>query len=64
MFPKFLKELNKTIDAAERFGFDYDVPEGARYIHVSDTLAKDLSANLEPLIITLEKIVELSEKEY
>lgn len=38
--------LADQLDAIERFGEAEDKPEGARYIKMSDTLARQLSAGL------------------
>lgn len=43
---KELREYADLFDKAERFGSDQDAPEGARYIRVSDTLARQMSKDL------------------
>lgn len=35
-----------SLDKAERLGADKDEPEGARYIKISDTLAREISVNI------------------
>ena len=38
-----LVEFVNALDNARRFGAERDEPEGARYVQISDTLAKRLS---------------------
>ena len=40
-------ELIKLFETAPRIGADEDVPEGVRYIQISDTLARKLLAELQ-----------------
>lgn len=47
----FLTELMRAIDRAERHGSAVDIPEGARYIRISDTLASRLSAKINRLLL-------------
>ena len=44
-----LLEWANALREAERLGDDYDCPEGARYIQISDTLAKEFEADLREL---------------
>lgn len=41
-----LAQLADSLDACRRFGEDRDVPEGSRFIHMSDTLAREISSTL------------------
>jgi len=45
-----LHEIADMLDKAERIGADKDEPEGMRYIQLSDTLAKKISAKLRVVI--------------
>jgi hypothetical protein len=45
-----LKEVCALFDQADREGADKDVPEGVRYINVSDTLANQISSKLKELL--------------
>lgn len=41
---EWLLELERSLNYAVRLGAEIDRPEGQRYIHVSDTLARALAA--------------------
>jgi hypothetical protein len=41
-----LEQSRKILDAAPRQGAERDVPEGSRYVVLSDSLARSLSGNL------------------
>jgi hypothetical protein len=41
-----LEEIAITLAASERLGDDEDSPEGVRFIHMSDTLAKRIEKRL------------------
>ncbi len=38
--------LADELDKAERLGMSADMPEGMRYIQISDTLARDIATTL------------------
>jgi hypothetical protein len=42
----YLRDLADALDRAERKGTGRDVPEGARWIGMSDTLARDIAVRL------------------
>lgn len=46
---KTVEDMIRVLDKSTREGADVDMPEGARYIKISDTLAKQLSARLKKL---------------
>lgn len=48
-------ELIELFEAAPRLGAETDMPEGARYIQISDTLAKRIAASLRKLAADLEQ---------
>lgn len=54
----YLREFVKALIAAERTGAERDEPEGARYIMISDTLARRIAQDME----TAADIVELGIK--
>lgn len=54
----YLLELANLLDHAERLGNAEDVPEGTRYIQLSDTLARKIAQNLR----TYAKVEELEKK--
>jgi hypothetical protein len=43
---KILNEVCKALDSAPRTGTETDSPEGFKYILISDTAAKKISADL------------------
>lgn len=46
---KYLEILAKALDGAKRHGKEIDVPEGSRYIILSDTLARQMSKDLRDI---------------
>jgi hypothetical protein len=46
---EYLIELAKELDNAHRFGARTDEPEGAREIHISDTLARQVAERLRAI---------------
>lgn len=46
---KRLLEIAETFERAERMGLPEDMPEGSRYIGVTDTLAKQLTVELRAI---------------
>jgi len=38
--------LADNLEKAERIGADVDEPEGARYVQISDTLLREIVANI------------------
>ena len=48
---EFIIELIKIFRETKRIGSDIDIPEGARCISISDTLAKNIAERLEKRII-------------
>ena len=49
-----LKPVLKALRDAPRIGADKDIPEGTRYIQISDTLALKMERNIEYLINILK----------
>ena len=47
---KTIDDIIKVLDNSERQGADVDMPEGTRYITISDTLAKKISSKLKDLL--------------
>ena len=47
---KTIDDVIKVLDNSERQGADVDMPEGTRYITISDTLAKEISSKLKDLL--------------
>lgn len=45
----YLLELAQALDDARRMGGERDVPEGVRYIQISDTLARQIAARLREI---------------
>ncbi len=43
---KVLDEIADSLDKADREGADKDTPEGARYIIMSDTLARQIAETM------------------
>ena len=41
-----LLEIADILDKAERMGAETDKPEGARYVHISDTLLKEIAQKI------------------
>jgi hypothetical protein len=52
---EYLLELARSLDEAERFGADEDEPEGARWIQLTDTLAKQISSQLREIAGYVQK---------
>ncbi len=50
-----LTEIIKTLRIADRIGAEKDVPEGTRYIQLSDTLANEIADDLERIQWTGKK---------
>jgi len=46
---QYLLQMADALDDAERMGAERDVPEGACYIHLSDTLARLMSEALRAI---------------
>ena len=46
---KTIEDMIEVLDKSIRSGADVDMPEGTRYITISDTLAKQLSSRLKKL---------------
>ena len=46
---KILLKIADELDEADRLGEGRDVPEGMRYIIMSDTLAKELASTLRKI---------------
>lgn len=46
---QYLLELAQTFDDAARVGLGRDAPEGARYIRISDTMAKMIAERLREI---------------
>lgn len=46
---KRLLEIAETFERAERMGQPEDMPEGNRYIGITDTLAKQLTEELQAI---------------
>ena len=44
-----LLEIAETFERAERMGQPEDMPEGSRYIGITDTLAKELTTELRAI---------------
>ena len=47
---EYLINLKKLFDDAYRFGGEVDIPEGNKYIKITDTLAKHISKDLDAII--------------
>lgn len=47
---RYLLELARELDDADRMGADEDVPEGVRYIQLSDTLAGMIAVVLREIV--------------
>jgi len=45
----YLLELARELDRALRLGRDHDVPEGSRWIRLSDTFARAVAAKLRDI---------------
>jgi hypothetical protein len=45
-----IKEIIKSLEDASRYGRREDVPEGTRYIKLSDTLAKKIVIKLTAML--------------
>ena len=54
---EYLKVLASDLDEASRFGSEKDIPEGGRYIRISDTLAKTISRDLLEIYESLRAAV-------
>lgn len=48
---KDLLEIAKELDDSVRLGADKDVPEGVRYIKISDTLARELAIKIRSIAL-------------
>lgn len=48
---KTIEDMIQVLDKSARSGTDVDMPEGSRYITISDTLAKQLSDKLKKLFV-------------
>lgn len=48
-----LRSLIIHLRDAPRLGSDKDVPEGARYIQISDTLALQIASELEQMLVAV-----------
>ena len=46
---EWLLKLARALDESWRYGADQDVPEGVRYIQISDTLAKQIAQKLREI---------------
>ncbi len=44
-------EVSRMLYQAERLGAPEDEPEGARYIQISDTLARKIAKNLQAIAL-------------
>jgi len=53
-----LTKIADAIDKTHRDGNDEDVPEGSRYITISDTLAKEVSTILRALANKIHRQME------
>lgn len=51
----FLQELYKLFKNATRMGESCDVPEGLRYIQISDTLANQIASEISQILSNKEK---------
>jgi DNA-directed RNA polymerase subunit M/transcription elongation factor TFIIS len=52
---KTIEDVVQMLDKSQRMGEDVDMPEGARYITISDTLAKQVSFKLKQLFKEIEE---------
>lgn len=55
-----LLRLAEALRKTERFGAETDEPEGARYIQLSDTLAKEIDRELVLTADALMKIAKVA----
>ncbi len=46
---EYLQELAQHLDEADRVGAREDVPEGARFICITDTLAREIAMRLRKI---------------
>lgn len=57
--PKDLMQLASELNAAQREGADVDEPEGARYVQMSDTLARKISREMTLAADTIRQLCDL-----
>ena len=55
---KILLKIANELDEADRLGGSCDVPEGMRYIIMSDTLAKELASTIRKVGLLVDDLWE------
>jgi hypothetical protein len=53
---RLLRDIAQALETAPRQGSIQDAPEGARFITMSDTLARRIAANLRVAALTIDDI--------